>query len=137
MRKIIVNGANGYVASHFILKLLEKYYQVYTFVRDNKKIQAAERMKAVLREINNQNNLNVDHLKVYSYSLFEKDYSLPCQQLEQIFNGDVDFFHFAACLKYHLKDRDEIFETNVNGLENSIKIFRKYATPGSRFFYIS
>ena len=137
MRKIVINGANGYVASHFIQKLLDRNYKVDTFVRDGKKILAADRMKAVLYEINNDNNRKDDHLKVYNYSLLEEDYLLPHNHLEQIFNGKIDFFHFAACLKYHLKDRDEIFNTNVNGLENSIKTFLKYSGPASRFFFIS
>jgi nucleoside-diphosphate-sugar epimerase len=48
----------------------------------------------------------------------------------------VDYFHFAASLKFDLKSKGEIFKTNVMGVENSIQVFLKYAKGNSRFFYI-
>ncbi len=58
-------------------------------------------------------------------------------QLDEIFEEEADFFHFAACLKFTAKDQEEIFKINVEGVENSIKVFLKHAKPGSRFFFVS
>ncbi|MFA6334125.1 MAG: SDR family oxidoreductase [Bacteroidales bacterium] len=137
MRKIVIDGANGYVASHFINELLIQNYEVVALVRDGRGNSSAERMEYALAEINNFKSINLKNLKVYSYSLLNEDFSISKEELGNIFNEKVDYFHFAACLKFSEKDRDEIFDTNVNGVENSIKTFLKYSLPESRFFFIS
>jgi len=137
MQKIVINGANGFVASHFITQLLQHNYEVVAFVRNGKKQPAHQRMLAVLNEINPGNKTDYSHLKVYNYSLFDENYSLTNEQIETIFDGDVQFFHFAASLKFSAKDKNTIFETNVDGLKNSVKFFQKYAKPDSRFIYMS
>ncbi|HKJ80214.1 MAG TPA: SDR family oxidoreductase, partial [Prolixibacteraceae bacterium] len=135
MQKIIVNGANGYVASHFVKELLCQGFKVVALVRKSVGVSAAQRMKNVLGEI--APGVNPRNLRVYNYSLNEKDYSLTQKQLDTIFEGDVSFFHFAACLKFKSRDRDEIFKTNVDGVKNSVKVFLKHATHKSRFFFVS
>jgi nucleoside-diphosphate-sugar epimerase len=137
MQKIVINGANGFVASHFIRELLEKDFQVFALVRNGEKISAQQRMENVLQEIDRENNLNFKNLKTFNYSFMENDYSLEKEETEAIFNDKVTFFHFAACLKFSAKDKNEIFETNVDGLKNSIRVFQKNARAGSRFFFIS
>jgi len=136
MKTIIINGANGYVASNFINKLLVHKYKVIALVRASNNCSSRQRMIDALSEINDGAYLNTKNLTVYSYSLLDDDFSIPKNYLEDIFSGDVDYFHFAASLKFTLKSKDEIFETNIGGLENSIKVFSKYAQNSSRFFFI-
>ncbi len=136
MRKVVINGANGYVASHFTHELLTQNFEVAALVRDSNYLSSGARMKTALAEVS-ENIVPGKNLKVYSYSLFEKDFSLTSAEMHEIFNRPADFFHFAACLKFNAKDQDEIFRTNVDGVENAIKIFMKYSKPGSRFFFIS
>ena len=135
MKTVVINGANGYVASHFISNLLKQKYKVVALVRTNKR-SPQERMIKVLADINDGENVEYPNLKVIGYSLCDEDFSIPRDELKRIFRGNVDYFHFAASLKYDKKSVDEIFSTNINGVENSIKVFSNYATPGSRFFYI-
>jgi nucleoside-diphosphate-sugar epimerase len=137
MQKIIVNGANGFVASNFILELLKCDYEIVALVRNGKKLTAQQRMYQILEETNPGKRLNYNNLKIFSYSLLAEDYSLAKKEAETIFSGNVIFFHFAACLKFSAKDREKIFRTNVDGLENSIRFFQKYADPYSRFIFIS
>jgi nucleoside-diphosphate-sugar epimerase len=137
MQKIVINGANGFVASHFILELLEQNFEVVALVRNGEKLSAQQRMQQVLEEVSEKKQVDFSSLKVFNYSLTADDYSLDKNQIEDIFNDTVQFFHFAACLKYSTKDKVAIFKTNVDGLENSIRFFEKYARPGSRFFFIS
>lgn len=137
MKTIIINGANGYVASNFINKLLRQNYNVIALVRASNKFSPDERMRSALSEINDGKYVNIEKLKVYSYSLLDEDFSVPEKQLKGIFHGDVDYFHFAASLKYDEKSKDEIFKTNLGGVENSINVFSKYSNGNSRFFFIS
>ncbi len=136
MKTIVINGANGYVASNFICNLLNLNYRVIALVRENKQHPPEERMKKALSKSNDGEYVNTRNLKVYSYSLLDEDFSIPPKHLKEIFNGNVDYFHFAASLKYNLKSKDEIFTTNIGGVENSIKIYSKYANNSSRFFFI-
>ncbi|MBT3385562.1 MAG: NAD-dependent epimerase/dehydratase family protein [Prolixibacteraceae bacterium] len=136
MKTIIINGANGYVASNFINKLLTQKYKVIALVRPSIKFSPTERMKAALAESSDDEYVNSTNLKVYSYSLLHKDFLIPQEQLEDTFSEEVDYFHFAASLKFDFKSKEEIFETNVGGLGNSIQVFSKFAKFNSRFFFI-
>ena len=135
MKRIIINGANGYVASHFISELLAQKYEVIALVRGARKHSATERMKNTLDEINEYTPTK--NLRIYNYSLLEENFNIPKDELKDIFSQEIDYFHFAASLKYDLKSKEEIFETNVNGIENSVQVYSRYASKGSRFFYIS
>lgn len=136
MKTIIVNGANGYVASNLIDSLLKQRYKVIALVRPGRDDSAEYRMHEVLRDLNNGDEVDTSNLEVYPYSLLEDDFLIPKNELLYMFDGDVDYFHFAASLKYDEKSIDEIFSTNVEGVENSINVFSKYASAESRFFYI-
>lgn len=136
MKKIIINGANGYVASHFIHHLLSKNYEVIALVRGGDNGSSFERMRSVLYQIDEENSTEYKNLSVYDYSLLDKNFSIPAKELKRIFSGDVEYFHFAASLKFDLKSREEIFAINEKGVENSIKIFSKFAGERSRFFFI-
>lgn len=137
MKRIVINGANGYVASNFINELLNKDYEVIALVRNSKKCPSEERMHNVLSDLNNGMVNNLNRLKVHSYSLLDKDFAIRQEVLTDIFSTKVDYYHFAASLKYDLKSKEEIFTTNLSGLENSMKVFLKYANQDSRFFFIS
>lgn len=134
---MIVNGANGYVASHFILELLERDYEVIALIRGNGERSPEERMNKVLMEISDGRYRPSEKLKIYAYSLLEENFSIPPKQLKEIFGSQADYFHFAASLKYDAKSKDEIFRTNVSGVENSIRVFSRHATRGSRFLMVS
>ncbi len=136
MKTIIIDGANGYVASNFINKLLQQNYKVIALVRPSIKFSPTERMKEALAESSNGDYINSTNLKVFSYSLLHKDFLIPQEQLEEIFSDEVDYFHFAASLKFSSKSKEEIFEINVGGVGNSIQVFSKFAKGNSRFFFI-
>ena len=136
MKTVVINGANGYVASSFIANLLKTGYKVVALVRPNHKHTPEERMNKVLTDINEGENINTKNLSVYAYSLIEKDFAMEEKFLKKVFGTSVDYFHFAASLKYDEKSVDEIFATNIEGVRNSIDLFLKYASKKSRFFYI-
>ena len=137
MKKVIINGANGYVASNFINELLNQNYKVIALVRGNKKYSSSERMNSILADINDGDFVMPDNLKVFSYSLCDKNFGIEEDVLEEIFDQDADYYHFAASLKFDSSSKEEIFRTNIDGVENSINIFSEFATEKSRFLYIS
>ncbi len=137
MKRIIINGANGYIASNFVNELLINNYEVITLIRKNKSHLPPERMGNALTRMNGGEYVSFRNLVVFEYILTEENFSMPEKQLQGIFNQSVDYFHFAASLKYDFKSKDEIFETNLAGVENSLNIFSKYANKNSRFFFIS
>ncbi len=137
MKTVVINGANGYVASNFINRLLKQNVKVIALVRPNKKYSPEERIRNVLNNINDGEYVDKSNLKVFGYSLLQKDFSIPEADLKKIFRQNVDYFHFAASLKYDKNSVDEIFSTNIEGVENSINIFLRYATKKSRFMHIS
>jgi nucleoside-diphosphate-sugar epimerase len=137
MKKIVINGANGYVASNFIVKLLQQNYSVIALARSNAKQSAEARMKEALLDMNEGEELDFSNLEVQDYSLFETDFALQKQELQHIFDGEIDYFHFAASLKFDIKSKEEIFGTNLQGVTNSVDTFLKYTKSSSRFFFVS
>ena len=124
MKRIIINGANGYVASNFINELLKQDYEVIALVRGESKFSSEQRMYASLMDANNGEKIIRNKLKVYNYSLLDDDFLLSSDQLESIFSKKSDYFHFAASLKYSKKTKEEpkccsdrnryLFYTSVN-----------------------
>lgn len=136
MKKIVVNGANGYVGSNFIHQLLKEGYSVIALVRTRDEEPAFDRMLAALREKSVVDELSTENLEVYPYRLLDENFALPPDILSGIFSGEVDYFHFAASLKFDARSREEIFAINLDGLRNSIEIFLRYTSAASRFFFI-
>jgi nucleoside-diphosphate-sugar epimerase len=137
MKRVIINGANGYVASNFINELLTQNYEVIALVRDSNKCSSRDRMNTVLSDLNDANYCMPENLSVYGYSLLDENFGLEPKVLEDLFNGEIDYYHFAASLKFDLKSKDEIFTTNINGVKNSLNIFSRYSKKSARFFFIS
>jgi len=135
--RVVVNGANGYVASNFILELLENGYHVTALVRKKGRESAVERMKSVLVEMNEGEDLAFSRLEVFNYSLFEENFKLPDELLKHIFGGNIHYFHFAASLKFDISSKEEIFGTNLQGVTTSVETFLKYTGPKSRFYFVS
>ncbi len=137
MKRIIINGANGYVASNFIYQLLARDYEVIALVRNSGKRSSLRKMQDALSEINESEYPIPKNLTVYNYSLNHKDFAMSPDDLEAIFDQDSDYFHFAASLKYDERSKTEILQTNLKGVENSVEVFLQYASSGSRYFFIS
>lgn len=137
MKKIVINGANGYVASNLIAELLSKNYKVVALARGNKEYTAEERVKAAVSEMNEEKEISFLNLEVHDYSLFEDNFALQESELKTIFSGTIDYFHFAASLKFDIKSKEEIFGTNLQGVSNSVATFQKYSAKQSRFFFVS
>lgn len=137
MRNIVVNGANGYVGSNFIQKLLGDGYSVVALVRANDMESPKARMLQALEEKCGTADVDTARLRVYEYSLLEENFGISESALKEIFRGEADYFHFAASLKFDERSQEEIFDINLEGVRNSMDVFLKYASANARFFFIS
>ena len=137
MKRIIINGANGYVASNFIDELLLQNYEVIALVRGNDKNPAEKRMQKAMIEITQGTFKKPENLKILDYSLLDENFGIEAETLTELFDGEVDYYHFAASLKYDFKAKDEIFQTNMDGVQNSVRVFSRFAGKESRFFFVS
>ncbi|MGQ1946949.1 SDR family oxidoreductase [Geofilum sp. OHC36d9] len=136
MKRVIINGANGYVASNFINELLKQDYSVVALVRGNVNSSAENRVIQALNLINNGDIPFLDKLTIVDYSLLDDNFGLSRNLLQELFSKDVDYFHFAASLKYNRKSKDELLAVNVKGVENSVNLFSDFASVYSRFFFV-
>lgn len=137
MKKIVIAGANSFVASHFVHELLSQGFHVVALVRKSLEQTATERMNRALMDTTLGFPENIDQLTVLDYALLEDGFGIPHKELEWVFSDTVDYFHFAASLKFDFQSRDEIFETNIDGIGNALKVFEQYSSPDHRFFFIS
>jgi len=137
MKKIVIAGANSFVASHFVHELLVQGFDVIALVRGSSDQSAQDRMNQALIDTTLNFPSNLDQLTVLDYALLEEDFGIPGSKLEWIFSEGVDFFHFAASLKFDYQSKEEIFKTNVDGLHNALKIFNRYSRNNDRLFFIS
>ena len=137
MKKIVIAGANSFVASHFVHELLVQGFDVVALVRGSGERTATERMNRALIDTQLEYPGHPENLTVLNYALLDQGFGLSNDDLERIFRDGVEYFHFAASLKFDYQSKEEIFETNVDGLHNALTIFDQYSKPDDRFFFIS
>ncbi len=137
MKKVIIAGANSFVASHFVHGLLAQNFHVIALVRGSSQYSASERMQQALEDTTLDPIDDSGQLTVLDYVLLDKYFALGEKELVSIFDGEVDYYHFAASLKFDYHSKEEIFDTNINGLKNAMHIFHRYTSEKARFFFIS
>lgn len=137
MKKVIIAGANSFVASHFVHRLLKQNFHVIALVRGSDQSSAAERMQQALIDTTMDPAVDSGKLTVLDYVLLDDHFSLSETKLGSIFEGEVDYYHFAASLKFDYRSIEEIFDTNINGVKNALRIFHHYTSKEARFFFIS
>ena len=137
MKKVVIAGANSFVASHFVHELLIQGFKVIALVRGNDTASAEERMKLALKKTTLDYPLESGNMTVFDYRLLEDHFALTENDLKNVFEGEVDYFHFAASLKFDHRSKEEIFDTNIDGLKNALQTYHKFASDKSRFFFVS
>lgn len=137
MKKVIIAGANSFVASHFVHRLLSQNFHVIALVRGSEQSSAAERMQQAMINTTLDPVVDSGRLTVLDYALLDDHFALSEKKLTSIFEGEVDYYHFAASLKFDYRSIEEIFDTNINGVKNALRIFHHYTSKEARFFFIS
>lgn len=119
--KILVTGANGFVGSHLVEKLVSEGAYVYALVRPRP-----------IEEIENEN------LKILENSKNVKIIFSYLENIDQIFTDieEINYiFHLAAISRPMNIDKKIYFSTNVDGTSKLISSLKKYKFK--KFIHVS
>lgn len=115
---IAVSGANGFLGSHVVCKLLEKGQTVRAIKRENADMREFETIFS--NYFSNKNELQKAELKQHLF-WFIADV-LETASLENAINDVDEIYHCAAVVSFLQKDRERIMNINVNGTANMVNI---------------
>lgn len=132
-----VTGATGFVGSGLVLELLQQTNDpIYCLVREKSGIIAEDRLHKLLLSLIDSYHLPVElkHKIPSRCFTITGDLATTPDVLANI--EPIDYFwHVAASLNYEERFKDEIFETNIEGTRNAIKLATALSTQN--FYYFS
>lgn len=128
-RKVyILTGGTGFVGSLLSLKLIEEHNKIFFLGRSKNGVTFKERIIEKLKSI--KSNVNLENVDFIEMDLQKDEES---SNLSKIENVDA-IWHLAANLSFKKKEKNEIFKTNINGLEKVIEIASRLKCP---IYYMS
>jgi nucleoside-diphosphate-sugar epimerase len=128
----VVDGANGFVASHLIGALLARGDSVVALARASAEV--------VRRKVSDAlTTLHLDpalakEVQVRAFSLAEPDLGIP---VSDVFVEPCTFWHGAALITFFPRRGAELHSVNVVGSANTAAAFARHAKPGSRYVHVS
>lgn len=135
-KNILLTGITGNLGAYAALEFLARGYRVYAVARSRTSLSLCQkRVVRNLREIADPGyglDEKLDQLEVLLGDIADAA-SIDALHIP---DGIDETWHFASSLKYMPKDREEIFGANLDGLKNVMRLHRRCARPGARFFYI-
>jgi nucleoside-diphosphate-sugar epimerase len=142
MKTVYLTGGTGFLGSHFIRNHLSTgEYDVRCFVRGSGDRACTRRLKQTVLAANTsypgKRVLNLDGM-----TAIPSDITLPQLGLSEEWIDTArrrpagsTFFHFASSLSFEEKNRDLIYDHNINGLKHAVDVAS--ALRCDVFFYIS
>lgn len=142
MKTVYMTGGTGFLGSHFIRNYLStREYDVQCFVRGSSDEACTQRVRqavlAVNRSYPGRAALNLDGV-----TAIRSDITLPYLGLSEEWLDPArrrppgsTFFHFASSLNFEEKNKDVIYDHNINGLTHAVDVAS--ALQCGAFFYIS
>lgn len=122
----VIDGANGFVASHLIATLLARGEQVIGLARASEEV-VRRRVRDALDCLD---LAPATGLRVRGLSLEGKDLGLDAAE---VFAEPCVFWHTAALITFFARREEELLKVNVAGSANALATFERHARPGSRF----
>jgi nucleoside-diphosphate-sugar epimerase len=110
---ILVTGGTGLVGSHLLFDLVKSGQKVRALKRKSSSLQQVERIFS----LNSSNSENL----LKNIEWFEAD-TTNILELEQSFDGITKVYHCAAFVSYNPKDKEKMFEINIEGTRNIVNI---------------
>lgn len=134
-RKMVIDGANGYVGSNLVHHLVRRGHPVVALARQDEDVVRSIVEAAVVGDVETD---PFDHslLEVVRYSLDDDQLSLDEAGRESVFGEPVDYWHVAASMKYQPGSSGELMAVNVDGTRNTLACYRRNAPEGSRYFLV-
>jgi nucleoside-diphosphate-sugar epimerase len=142
MKTVYLTGGTGFLGSHFIRNYLSTWdYDVHCFVRGNSDGLCTQRLKQTVLAVNasypGKKALNLDGL-----TAIRSDITLPRLGLSEEWLDTArrrpagsTFLHFASSLNFEEKNKDAIYDHNINGLRHAVDVASVLRCDA--FFYIS
>ncbi|MEU4805012.1 SDR family oxidoreductase [Actinosynnema sp. NPDC023587] len=128
----VVDGANGFVASHLIGTLLARGDSVVALARASEEVVRRKVSDALA-------TLHLDpamakKVQVRPFSLAESDLGIA---LSEVFAEPCTYWHSAALITFFPRREAELRAVNVVGSAHTAAAFAKYAKSGSRYVHVS
>ena len=121
---VLVTGANGYVASWLVKKLIEEGYTVHATVRDKNDKSKVDVLKALVKEETNR-------LKIFEADLLVKN------SFNKAMEGCSVVFHTASPFKLDIKDpKKELINPALLGTENVLNSVNNSAYNIKNTYYL-
>ena len=142
MTTVYLTGGTGFLGSHFIRNhLSSEEYDVQCFVRGSSEGACIRRLKQTLLAANTsypgKAALNLDGV-----TAIPSDITLPRLGLSDEWldaarrqSAGATFFHFASSLSFEEKNKELIYDHNINGLKHAVEVASLLRCEA--FFYIS
>lgn len=142
MKTVYLTGGTGFLGSHFIRNYLSTWeYDVRCFVRGSGDGACTQRLKHTVLAVNasypGKTALNLDGLTAIPSDITLPHLGLSDEWLDKARRGPAGstFFHFASSLNFEEKNKDAIYDHNINGLRHAVDVASVLRCDA--FFYIS
>tara|TARA_B110000211_G_C14076607_1_gene552390 strand:+ start:1449 stop:2453 length:1005 start_codon:yes stop_codon:yes gene_type:complete len=110
---ILVTGGTGLVGSHLLLQLINEGKSIRAIFRDKKSI---EKVKQVFKWNNLSPNLVEEKIEWIKGDILNPEDFKTC------FEGIRQVYHCAAMVSFNKKDKEKLFQTNINGTANLVNL---------------
>ncbi len=131
VRVHVIDGANGFVASHLIAALLARGDEVIALARASADVvrrRVADALSCLgLRES------PAGRLRVRGLALDRPDLGLP---VAEVFAEPCVYWHVAALVTFFPRREEELLNVNVTGSANALSAYERHARPGSRYIHV-
>ncbi|WP_367127621.1 SDR family oxidoreductase [Saccharothrix sp. HUAS TT1] len=128
----VVDGANGFVASHLIGALVARGDSVIALARASEEV-VRRKVADALTTLHLDPAL-VKKVQVRPFSLAEPGLGTPTSEL---FAEPCAYWHSAALITFFPRREAELHAVNVVGSANTAAAFARHAKPGSRYVHVS
>ncbi|MFT7837814.1 SDR family oxidoreductase [Saccharothrix sp. BKS2] len=132
MANHVVDGANGFVASHLISALVARGDSVTALARASGEV-VRRKVSDALATLH-LNPAMVEKVQVRPFSLAEPDLGTP---VSDVFAEPCTYWHSAALITFFPRREAELRDVNVVGSANVAAAFARHAKPGSRYVHVS
>lgn len=128
----VVDGANGFVASHLIGALVARGDTVIALARATEEV-VRRRVSDALATLHLDRAM-VEKVQVRPFSLAEPGLGTS---VSDVFAEPCTYWHSAALITFFPRREAELHAVNVVGSANTATAFTRHAKPGSRYVHVS
>lgn len=133
MRKVyVLTGGSGYLGSLMVVEILKKGDKVVLFGRGKNGLSFRERIDDIISKI--YPAYPKENIQTIETDLQKDNLGLEDKEIFKLKNRVSGFWHLAANLSFKSKYKEDVLETNVNGLKKMLSVVEKIDSP---FYFVS